>query len=147
MGPHLIADKSLLQALSEKEILCLERYYWVVYTPTLFVEILGDLKKFEGDRQASENEVLKLANKITPVDTTFTCHHRLLAVSNLLGSKVITDGRPIVHPDIVKTDGHGAALIGEEPERIALRRWQERNFSKAEEALAEHWRESTRSLA
>lgn len=146
MGPQLIADKSLLQALSEKEIWCLERHYWVVYTPTLFVETLADLKKFNDDRLASENEVLKLANKITPGDTTFTCHHIILAVSDLLGSDVLTDGRPIVHPDIVKTDRRGAALIEEEPERIALRRWQERKFSEAEEALAERWRESTRSL-
>jgi hypothetical protein len=146
MGPQLIADKSLLQALSEKEIWCLERYYYVVYTPTLFVEILGDLKKFEGDRQASENEVLKLANKITPGETIFTCHHGRLAVSELLGRHFVIDGRPIVDCDIVKTDGRGAALIDEEPERCALRRWRERDFSQAEEALAVRYRESIRSL-
>lgn len=146
MSLQLLIDKSTLQALSDNEIYCMSRYYWVVYAPILFVEILGNIKKFEKDKERSLKEVEKVCKKIVSVETTFTCHYKLLLEANLLGYDVEMSGRPVLNPGIVKRDGKGSALIEEEPERAALRRWEEKKIEEAEEVLAERWRLSTKAI-
>ncbi len=45
MGPIIILDKSSLQALSKKELVLLNKLYFVNIPPVLTIEILADLKK------------------------------------------------------------------------------------------------------
>ena len=66
MGPQLIIDKSTLQSLSYNEVSNFNIHYYAVYVPTLFIEILGDLKKFQNSEE-SKREVQKIAKKISGI--------------------------------------------------------------------------------
>ncbi len=63
-GPTLIYDKSTIQSLTSKEAYWLHHHFHVVLTPTLFIEVLGDLKKVSRRGKSPEEEVSILADKI-----------------------------------------------------------------------------------
>lgn len=143
MGPAILIDKSTFQSLSEKEVFYLQNYYYVVYCPTLFYEILSDLKKYE-DEEASKKEIIKVSYKINAFSTCFTADLRELLIGNLLGHKVAMDGRPVLSggKEVIDGEGKRGVYFDEQPEYVALRRWMEGNFSKAEEMWASDWRNS-----
>lgn len=124
------------------------RHYLVVYAPTLFVEILGDLKKIKGDDARSRTLVANLADKVKPLDSCFTAHHRILLHANLLGHEVTMDRRPVLlgGKDLNLPGLGPGTYFEEEPERKALRRWVAGEFTAAEHVLSEAWRLSTRSI-
>jgi hypothetical protein len=148
MGPQLLFDKSALQGLSRAEVLTATTHYYLVYSPILFAEILGDLKKFSSlDRQ--KQEVAKVTSKIQGGDSCFTAHYKTLLEMNLLGSHVQMDGRPILlgGTDVVDSLGRKGTFFEEEPERPALRRWLSGKMSDAEQLLSSRWRDSTRAFS
>jgi hypothetical protein len=148
MGPQLLLDKSTLQSLSYNEIWSVYRHYWVVFPPVLFIEVLGDLKKVATDPERSKRLVIKLSDKIQPVDSCFTAHYKIVLTANLFGNEIKTDGRPIKLGGIPIKDSRGLSAIffEEGPEQKALGRWRAGEFSDAEHLLSERWRESTRMI-
>ena len=145
---HLLIDKSTLQSLSQDEVNIMATHYWVVYAPTLFVEILGDLKKISGDVEASKKEIRKTAPKISGFQSTFSANFRFLLYANLLGNTVESDYRPIMlgGETVVAKDGSKGIFFDEQPEYKALRRWTEGIFTEAEELLSDSWRKSTKAI-
>ncbi len=148
MGPQLLLDKSTLQSLSYNEGWCVNRHYWLVFAPILFVEVLGDLKKVATDPDRSKRIVTQIADKIQPVDSCFTAHYKVVLTANLFGNEVNTDGRPIKlgGTPIKDSRGRSAVFFEEEPEQQALGRWRAGEFSEAEHLLSERWRQSTRRI-
>lgn len=148
MGPQLLLDKSALQSLSYDEILCLSKIYYMVYVPVLFVEILGDLKKHPENEERSMKTVAYIASKIQSGSSVFTAHYKTLMFANLLGTTIETAGRPVRvgGHDVVDSNGKNAVFFDEEPEREALRRWMNSEFTEAEHALSKRWRDSTRAI-
>jgi len=147
MGPQLLIDKSTLQSLSYNEVMSLNIHYYVVYTPVLFIEILGDLKKFSNS-EISKREVQKLAKKISAMDSCFTANYRILLYNDLMGNRVNMDYRPVRlgGQQVVTKAGEKGIFFDEEQEHKALRRWLVGQFSEAEKILSESWRRSTRAL-
>lgn len=148
MGPQLLLDKSALQSLSCDEILCVHNIYYMVYAPVLFVEILGDLKKHPEDQKRSMKLVAYIASKIQSGSSVFTDHYKTLMVANLLGTNIETAGRPVRvgGHDVVDSNGKNGVFFDEEPEREALRRWMNSEFTEAEHVLSKRWRDSTRAI-
>ena len=147
MGPQLLMDKSTLQSLSYEETHQLSSYYYLVYTPVLFIEVLGDLKKFAGDHARSVELVGRVASKIHSGDSAFSAHHLTLLESNLLGGRIEMAGRPHLDGglEVTADNGERGIIFDEPPERLALRRWLAGEFNDAEHALAERWRATTRA--
>ncbi|MCA9421641.1 MAG: hypothetical protein KC592_11505 [Nitrospira sp.] len=148
MGLQLLLDKSTLQSFSYDETWVLKQYYYVVYAPILFIEILGDLKKVEGNDEKSQEIVARVAKKIQLGDSCFTANYRILLKANLLGHKVDMDRRPFRLGGEYFTDSTGrrGILFEEEPERESLRHWVAGEFTEAEHALSKAWRFSTRTI-
>lgn len=143
MGPAILIDKSAFQSFSEKEVFYLQSYYHVVYCPTLFFEILADLRKCE-DEEASKEEIRKVSYKINAHSTCFTADLRNLLINDLLGYHLAMDGRPVLAGGKEVVDGKGkrAMYFDEQSEYVALRRWTAGEFSEAEGMWAKNWRSS-----
>lgn len=143
MGPAILIDKSTFQSLSEREVFYLQSYYHVVYCPTLFYEILGDLKKYD-DEESSKREIGKVSYKINAFSACFTTDIRELLIGNLLGHIVSMDGRPVLSggKEVIDGEGKRGVYFDEQPEYVALRRWTDGNFSEAEKMWAGNWRNS-----
>jgi len=144
MGPTIILDKSSLQSLSQSEINFLFKHYYVVVTPILIIEILGDLVK----KGSKENEVKQLANKLLSHDSQINTYYKPIVISSFRGQKISMDGRAIINGGIPIYAKNGTqGIFFEEPaETIALRNWQRGIFTSIEETLAQRWRETTRTL-
>lgn len=149
MGPRIILDKSAIQALSKIEIDFLFKHYYVVVTPILIFEILGDLKKGKKDQQLSKDDVIQLAKKLQPLDSAINANRKDLCIGSLLGYKVSMTGQAVVPGGIpLKTRaGEKGIFFEEAPERKLIRNWQNGIFSDAEEKFAKQWRERTRTLS
>lgn len=148
MGPHIILDKSALEALSAKELAFLIKHYSVNIVPVLVAEILGDLSKYLNDAERSASRVTQIANKLSPVDSIVNVHWQTLLSFSLLGGTLVSDGRPVVtgsRPLVTSTAMKGR-FLDEQPEQEALHRWRAGNFSEIEASVAERWRAMTRSL-
>lgn len=143
----ILLDKSTLQMLSSEEASRLTDYYHVVYCPTLFSEIMADLKK-ETDKAKAVAEVRKTATKISGYQSYFTTGFRTLVFAELLGNKIEMMNKPLVSGGVFHDDPQGGLgyFLDEQPEFEALRRWTEGNFTKAEELMAENWRSATKAL-
>ena len=141
MGPAILVDKSIFQSLSKDEIQYLRKYYNIVFCPTLFYEILGDLKKYDNE-ELSKKEVNKVAYKIHGPNAYFTTDFRTLILAELLGNNIDMNRKPILtggrEIDIGK--GKKGIFFEEQPEFIALRRWLEGKYSEAEKLYATNWR-------
>ena len=148
MGPQLLIDKSAIQSFSSREATLAHVYFYVVYAPTLFIEILGDIKKHGDDLEKARREVAKSNGKLTQVDSSYTCHYRIAVAANLQGNPVPMDGRPLKlgGQHIATEDGRNVVFFDEEPELEAHRRWESGEFKEAEEQLADRWRQSTRAV-
>lgn len=148
MGPQIILDKSAFQSLSRDESLRLSFYYFKVITPILFMEVLADLKKYSSDLQPSLDEVRKLAGKFWGGDEVINEHAEILIAQNLMGAKFEMDGRAVLRqPQYFRgPDGKLGAFYDEEPERKALRQWQEGRLDEFQLALAERWRSAVQEI-
>lgn len=148
MGPTLIFDKSAIHSFAEREAKWLTNLYNINRTPTLFMEIMADLKKKASDTRLSEDQVKRLAKKFSPINTYQNIHHSEIWYHNLLGEHVPMDGRVMLGggKQVTSGDGTKGILIEESPEDKAMRRWQEGRFNDFEEGLADRWRESIKGI-
>lgn len=147
MGPILIPDKSALQSLSKRECYVLARYYYANIPPVLVIEILADLKKVT-DVSEGQREVAVLAGKIPIIDSKFNIPCRALLVGSLLGDAIPMTGQMVIPTGKRMMDENGQEFVffDEPPEAEALRRWREGRFEDAERALAERYRQMTRTV-
>ncbi len=148
MGPSLILDKSSLQTLSASEASALGRFYSVIVAPVLVIEIMADLKKHNTGDRTPEQEVIQLANKLSQVDSAVSVHYLPLMIQSLLGNSDEMNRRPVVGSSkfVRAHDGRIGVVFDETPEELAILRWQDGLFSDAEQAIAEQWRISTKSI-
>lgn len=148
MGPTLIFDKSAIHSFAERETTWLSNLYIINRTPTLFMEIMADLKKQPSDLQLSADQVQRLAKKFGPIDTYQNIHHSEIWYHDLLGEHVPMDGRTMLGggKHVTADNGETGVFFDESPEDKAMRRWQEGRFNDFEEALADRWRDSIKEI-
>ena len=142
MGPTIILDKSSLQALSKKELIILNKLYYVNVPPILPIEILADLKKVKDPEAINEKTVIEISNKLIQNDNAFNVHYNNMIISSLLGKNYINERRTIVRAKSkvrYKNDKIGF-VVEESEEEIAVKEWQKGNFSESEKILALKWR-------
>src|ERR1035441_9570443 len=134
MGPTIILDKSSLQALSKKELIVLNKLYYVNVPPILPIEILADLKKVKDPKAINEKTVIEISNKLIQKDNAFNVPYNNLIISSLLGINYINERRTIVRAKSKVRDEEGKAgyLLEESDEEIAVKEWQKGNFSESE---------------
>jgi len=137
-----------LQALSKKELVLLNKLYFVNIPPVLTIEILADLKKENKDGDLNEEQVKILANKLIQKDNAVNVHYLNPLFSSLMGIDYLNERRPLVGGGRkVKTpDGKTGVQIVNPKELMAIKEWQKGNFSEAENILAEHWRNLIKNI-
>ncbi len=145
LGPTIILDKSTFQSLSFEEIVCLHNYYFVVVTPVLLIEILGDLTKPKQNESETIKKVKLLSLKIQHKNSCLTANHRTLIIESLLGNKIEMKRRPIIlhSKSAISKDGNRGVICDETPEEKALHNWREGNFTEVEKNISLFWRAST----
>ncbi len=148
MGPTLLFDKSAIHSFAEREAYWLTNLYNINRIPTLFMEIMADLKKKQSDLQLSANQVQRLAKKFSLINTYQNIHHSEVWYHDLLGEHVPMDGRVMLGggKQVTSGDGKKGMLFEESPEDKAMRRWTEGRFNEFEEGLADRWRESIKEI-
>ena len=146
MGSTIICDKSSLQNLGRWELHMLRRYYSLNIPPVLCMEILGDLKKFQGED--GKREVRRLADKLVPAGSFLNISFRSLIEMEFAGRKFPMDGRAITAGGRqVVTEGGETGNISEvSPQERALLRWQEGDFEAAEQVVAAAWRQKNAAV-
>lgn len=112
------------------------------------VEILGDLKKVEGEDILNQEKVIEIANKLIQRDNAINVYYKNLFISSLMGTDHINARRPAVGggKKVVDKDGRKGVHIEETLESITLRNWQKGNFEEAEKAIAQQWRFFSKSI-
>jgi len=147
VGPVLICDKSTIQAINRAELNALRRYYSLNIPPVLLMEILGDLKK-HSDLAEGQRETRILAGKLVPACSTVNTNFRTLIRGEMSGYPLAMDGRPTVigGKQVISTEGKRGVVFEDSEESKALNRWQQGQFSEAEELLAENWRLATQAI-
>ena len=147
MGPIILCDKSSLQTLRPDELSCLRRYYFLNVPPVLLIEIIADLKK-PSELAMGENQVRALARKLVPACSMVNLDFRALIQTELEGGAIPINRRPVVSPSywVAVENGEIGSMIEEQPEAVALMRWQQGQFRDAERLLAHAWRAITKSI-
>lgn len=142
MGPTIILDKSSLQALSKKELILLNKLYYVNVPPILPIEILADLKKVKDPTTINEECVIEISNKLIQNNNAYNIHYKHVIISALLGIDYLKERRTLVKSKskVKDKDGKIGFLLEESDEQKAVREWQKGNFSESEKILAEQWR-------
>jgi len=146
MGLNLLLDKSSLQSLGTLEFDELRRYYTQVVSPVLLIEILGDLKKNDSEKQRTL--VRAFARKIVPAMSIALPHYMNLIAAEMAGGRFQMDGRPMLlgGQRVLAESGEEGHVSEETVEEKAIHRWQVGEFQKAEEILSTRWREATKAL-
>ncbi len=143
MGPPLLLDKSGLQALPQRLLLTLSRYYLLVVPPILVLEVLGDLLK---TRQGGKEWMRMLSEKIRSTRFFVNLDHRDLRVASLRGKPVTMDGRPVIESEEFDTSLGKAALISETEEHMRLLRWGFEKPTALDEQSANEWKQAIVSV-
>jgi hypothetical protein len=146
MDLTIILDKSSFQSLNYEELALLSNYYLHVITPVLTLEILGDLTKEAKEGKMPPPERVKdFANKLFPVDTIVNLHYKLLAKGNLLGGKIVMDGRPNVgvNKAVESESGQRGIYLQESEEEKSIYKWKDGRFTEADQELSTLWRMTT----
>ena len=147
MGPISIFDKSFLQSLNVDESVWFDNFYTVNISPLFYIETLADLDKEMSRGRKPEQIVSEIASKTPEMGGYPNVHHMNLLISNLLGQKVVMDGRPIVA-------GGKSAMFGEKkgvvfdvsPEAKAYSRWQKGEYLEIERDFARQWRSQFKEM-
>lgn len=147
-GPTLIYDKSTLQGLTEKEAHWLHRHFHCIITPTIYMEVLADLKKEPRSGKSAEEEVATIVKKIPSYAFTPSMFYRDLLMEDLMAGPLEMAGRPYMgggkkvrHPD-----GSYGVFYDERPEAKAFRLWSERKFDEMARLSAKEWRDALSRL-
>ncbi len=148
MGPTIILDKSSLQAFSKKELVLLNKLYYLNIPPILITEILADLKKEKSTESLSKDKIIEISNKLIQRDNAINVHYRDVLVSSLMGTDYMGRRNPLVAGGrkVRNKKGKIGVYLVETEEQQAIRNWQKGNFSEAEKILAQDWRNYTKEI-
>jgi hypothetical protein len=136
MGPIILFDKSILQALSVDESVLFDNFFMSNICPIFYVETLADLEKAVRLGRTPEQEVGLLAAKTPQMHSYPNMFHHQLCISNLLGYPVAMDGRPLLSGGKpVKTKDQSGIVFDEAPEALAFSRWQAGKFLEVEREM------------
>lgn len=121
----------------------LHRHYRMNVAPVLFMELLGDLRKYADNQKRAEAAVTQLANRLSTMDYQLNAHYKGLVTQELLGARVPMVGFPIAAKGVSyeSPDGSRGFAVDETPEDDALFRWSQGDFKQADYALAQRWRD------
>lgn len=148
MGPITIFDKSFLQSLTIDESVWFDNFYSVNICPLFYVETLADLAKEMNRGRTAEQIVSEIASKTPEMGGSPNIHHNTLLINNLLGQKIVMDGRPILAGGKpVKIDQKKAVIFDVSPERLAYDRWQNKQYFEIERDFAKQWRAQVKAIA
>ncbi|WP_441004575.1 hypothetical protein [Pseudocolwellia agarivorans] len=147
MGPITIFDKSFLQSLSVDESVWFDNFFLVNISPLFYIETLADLAKEMTRGRTPEQIVGEIASKTPEMGGSPNIHHMDLLINNLLGQKVIMDGRPILAggKPVMSGEKKGVAF-DVSPEAKAYSRWQNREYQEIERDFAKQWRAQVKSM-
>ncbi len=147
MGPIILFDKSILQALSVDESVWFDHFFLPNICPIFFVETLADLKKDSKSRRTAEEEVELIATRTPEKNSVPNVFHGELCLASLLGNNISMDGRPLLSGGkLVETNSHSGVVFDQQPEMKAFERWQGGKFFEAEKEFAGDWRRKTAGL-
>lgn len=141
MGPITLFDKSFLQSLNIDESVWFDNFYQANISPLFYMETLADLAKEMTRGRTPEDIVGEIASKTPEMSGSPNVHHMNLLLINLLGQKIVMDGRPILAggKPVMSGDKKGVAF-DVSPEAKAYSRWQNREYLEIERDFAKQWR-------
>jgi hypothetical protein len=143
MGPITILDKSAFQALSERELVFLEKHMMMNIPPVLVFEVLGDLSKEAAKGKAPPEKVRELAGKFGGSGSIVNDTYTQLVMHSLLGAEIPMTGQIV--PDNYFISSSGGMMIDLSPLNEAILRWSMGQFNESEEELSKRWRAVTHS--
>lgn len=155
MGPIVIYDKSVLEALNKEESILLQKYFHTNITPVIFLEVLADLKESpRSQQQTAEQRVARLAEKLPILSSIVNAHHDQLSQGELFhgglqGHHVKMGRVPISsnQPKVIKNaTGRQGLIYPESREEKALSAWRKSQFSELDYLLAQEWKDTHKSL-
>ncbi|MCP1500922.1 hypothetical protein J2Y86_005629 [Pseudomonas migulae] len=147
MGPITLFDKSFLQSLSVDESVWFDNFFKVNISPLFYIETLADLAKEVSRGRTAEQIVCEIASKTPEMGGTPNVHSRDLLISNLLGQKIIMDGRPVLAGGKPVVSGGKKGLAFDiSPEAKAYSRWQNREYLEIEREFASQWRAQVKAM-
>jgi hypothetical protein len=147
VGPITIFDKSFLQSLNIDESVWFDNFYLVNISPLFYMETLADLAKEMSRGRTPEQIVGEIASKTPEMGGSPNVHHMDLLIHNLLGQKIIMDGRPILAggKPVMSGEKKGVAF-DVSPEAKAYSRWQNREYLEIERDFAKQWRAQVKGM-
>ena len=147
MGPITLFDKSFLQSLNIDESVWFDNFYQANISPLFYMETLADLAKEMTRGRTPEEIVGEIASKTPEMSGSPNVHHMNLLLSNLLGQKIVMDGRPILAggKPVMSGDKKGLAF-DISPEAKAYSRWQNREYLEIERDFAKQWRAQVKAM-
>jgi len=147
VGPITIFDKSFLQSLNIDESVWFDNFYLVNISPLFYMETLADLAKDMSKGRTPEQIVGEIASKTPEMGGAPNVYHMDLLVHNLLGQKIIMDGRPILAggKPVMSEEKKGVAF-DVSPEAKAYSRWQNREYLEIERDFAKIWRAQVKAM-
>lgn len=149
MGPIIILDKSTFQSLSYYEHIYLDKYFYENNTPILCMELLGDLTKYEPNKEEGKKEVSELSKKFCGSGPVTNYDYRTLCVCSLLGQNIPLDGRiiPDNYTPVKSSDGTECGIIEPGPFNMAIMRWSDGDYQELEYIFSEYWRMITKNIS
>ena len=111
------------------------------------METLADLAKDMSKGRTPEQIVGEIASKTPEMGGAPNVYHMDLLVHNLLGQKIIMDGRPILAggKPVMSEEKKGVAF-DVSPEAKAYSRWQNREYLEIERDFAKIWRAQVKAM-
>lgn len=147
MGPISIFDKSFLQSLNIDESVWFDNFYLVNISPLFYMETLADLAKEMSRGRTPEQIVGEIASKTPEMGGSPNVHHMDLLIHNLLGQKIIMDGRPILAGGKPVMSGEKKGVAFDiSPEAKVYSRWQNREYLEIERDFAKQWRAQVKGM-
>jgi hypothetical protein len=144
MKPFVIVDKSVLQMLNKLEVAELSECFDLIAVPTLFREIIADLRKpATTGRRLPQDVIRTLAECMCSMHTATPINFRKAAISNLNGETVPMNGVIPVDADAtnVHVSKNGRQLVYDSTlEQQLWHRWRDGNFSTNDTVVASAWR-------
>ena len=148
IGPNLIYDKSVLQALNLDESVLLDCFFATTITPVFYAETLADLARDPKAGRPGAKIVSELANKSPSQNSVPNIHHQTLVTANLRGNHVNMTSRPMIGGAEPRQDSQGRRGFVHEgfSEAKAFDRWRNGEFQEVERLFASGWRATLSNL-
>ena len=147
MGPIILFDKSLLQALSVDESVWFDHFFLTNICPIFFAETLADLEKPPRPGRTSQGEVRLLATRTPELSSYPNVFHVTMCLAELYGRSIPMDGRIVLSGGkAVRTSKRTGVVFEVSPEAEALARWSQGQFWEVERLFARSWRTAIRFM-